>query len=175
MMRLPSCQLRQSSQHGVVLVELALLLPLLLLMTLATVEFAQALAAYKGVVNQVRSAARYASTKAPGTGYIEAECLLTHGRLSSAKPCAGSVLLPGFASAGFAVTVTDAVNSPASHRAQRTSTDLTVNSATTINLVTITATGYQHTLSFAGFFPGSVGQASVLTFGAIRMTMRQTS
>jgi hypothetical protein len=175
MMRLSQSQPRQFYRQGAVLVELALLLPLLLLLMLATVEFAQALATYKGVVNQVRSAARYASTKAPGTGHIEVECLLTRGSMSTAKPCAGSVLLPGFASASFTVTVTDAANSPASHRAQRTSTDLTVNSATTINLVTITATGYQHPLSFAAFFPGIVGNASVLTFGAISMTMRQTS
>ena len=38
------------AQRGVVLVELALLLPVLLVLPLATVEFAQALAAYKVLV-----------------------------------------------------------------------------------------------------------------------------
>ncbi len=159
--------------RGAVLVELALLLPLLLLLTLAAVEFSQAIAAYKVVVNQVRSAARHLSTKAPGTGYIEAECLLTHGSPSSAKPCSGSVLLPGFLASGFSVTVTDAINMPSTHRSQRTTADLTVTSATTINLVSVTASGYQHQLHFAGFLSGVVGEATSLTFGPISMTMRQ--
>lgn len=155
------------------LVELALLLPLLLLLTLAAVEFSQAIAAYKVVVNQVRSAARHLSTKAPGTGHVEAECLLTHGSPSSAKPCAGSTLLPGFSASSFSVTVADAVNAAASHRSQRTTADLTVTSATTINLVTVTASAYQHQLHFAGFLSGVVGEATSLTFGPVSMTMRQ--
>jgi len=159
--------------RGAVLVELALLLPLLLLLTLAAVEFSQAIAAYKVVVNQVRSAARHLSTKAPGTGYIEAECLLTHGSPSSAKPCSSSALLPGFLASGFSVTVADAVSAPTTHRSQRTTADLSVTSATTINLVSVTASGYQHELHFAGFLSGVVGDATNLTFGPISMTMRQ--
>ncbi len=158
---------------GAVLVELALLLPILLFLTLASVEFSQAIAAYKVIVNQVRSAARYLSTEAPGTGYTQAACLLTNGNPSSAKPCSGSLLLPGFSAGSFSVTVADAVNAAATHSAQRTSADLTVTSATTINLVTVTASGYQHPLYFAGFLSGVVGNATALTFGPISMTMRQ--
>jgi Flp pilus assembly protein TadG len=166
------CKNRPQS-GGAVLVELALLLPLLLFLTLASVEFSQAIAAYKVIVNQVRSAARHLSTKAPGTGHTEAECLLTHGNPSSAKPCIGSVLLPGFSVSGFSVTVSDAVNAPTTHRSQRTTADLTVTNASTLNLVTVTASGYQHPLYFAGFLSGVVGNASSLTFGPISMTMRQ--
>ena len=167
-------ELNQRSQSGgSVLVELALLLPILLFLTLASVEFSQAIAAYKVIVNQVRSAARYLSTEAPGTGHTEATCLLTNGNPSSAKPCTGSVLLPGFSAPDFNVTVADALNAPATHSAQRTSADLTVTSATTINLVTVTASGYQHPLYFAGFLSGVVGNATALTFGPISMTMRQ--
>jgi Flp pilus assembly protein TadG len=175
MMQKSPCSTRNTrpQSRGAVLVELALLLPLLLLLTLAAVEFSQAIAAYKVVVNQVRSAARHLSTKAPGTGYTEAECLLTHGSLSSAKPCSGSALLPGFLASGFSVTVSDAVNAPTTHRSQRTTADLTVTSATTINLVTVTASVYQHQLHFAGFLSGVVGDATSLTFGPISMTMRQ--
>ena len=175
MMQKSPCSTRNTrpQSRGAVLVELALLLPLLLLLTLAAVEFSQAIAAYKVVVNQVRSAARHLSTKAPGTGYTEAECLLTHGSLSSAKPCSGSALLPGFLASGFSVTVSDAVNAPTTHRSQRTTADLTVTSATTINLVTVTASAYQHQLHFAGFLSGVVGDATNLTFGPISMTMRQ--
>ena len=164
---------RGQQSGGAVLVELALLLPLLLFLTLASVEFSQAIAAYKIVVNQARSATRHLSTKAPGTGHIEAECLLTHGSPSSTKPCAGSVLLPGFSASGFSVTVADAINAPITHRSQRTTADLTVTSATTINLVTVTATSYQHPLYFAGFLSGVVGDTTSLTFGPISVTMRQ--
>ena len=167
-----ACKNRPPS-HGAVLVELALLLPLLLLLTLAAVEFSQAIAAYKVVVNQVRSATRHLSTKAPGTGLIEAECLLTHGSPSSVKPCTGSALLPGFSAGNFGVAVSDAVSAPTTHRSQRTTADLTVTSATTINLVTVTASGYQHQLHFAGFLSGVVGDATSLTFGPVSMTMRQ--
>jgi Flp pilus assembly protein TadG len=160
-------------RRGAVLVELALLLPILLFLTLASVEFSQAIAAYKVVVNQVRSSARHLSTKAPGTGHTEAECLLTNGYPSSPKPCTGSLLLPGFSASSFSVTVADAINAPTSHRSQRTSADLTVTNATTINLVSVTASGYQHTLYFAGFLSGVVGNATSLTFGPISMTMRQ--
>ncbi len=155
------------------MVELALLLPLLLFLTLAAVEFSQAIAAYKVVVNQVRSATRHLSTKAPGTGHIEAECLLTNGNPSSAKPCAGSTLLPGFSVGSFSVTVADAVNAPTTHRSQRTTADLTVTNASTINLVTVTATGYQHQLHFSAFLSGIFGDTTSLTFGPISMTMRQ--
>jgi len=170
--RRTDCKNRPQS-GGAVLVELALLLPLLLFLTLASVEFSQAIAAYKVIVNQARSAARHLSTQAPGTGHIEAECLLTHGSPSSAKPCTGNALLPGFSASSFSVTVSDAVNAPTTHRSQRTTADLTVTSATTINLVTVTASGYQHHLYFAGFLSGVVGNATSLTFGPISMTMRQ--
>lgn len=159
---------------GAVLVELALLLPLLVLLTLATVEFAQAIAAYKVVVHQVRSAARYLSTQAPGTGHVQAECLLTHGSISSAKPCSGAVLLSGFAASGFGVSISDALNAPATHRSQRSSTDATVTTATTLNLVSVTASGYQHRLHFAVFLSGMVGGLTVINFEPISMTMRQT-
>jgi Flp pilus assembly protein TadG len=157
-----------------VLVELALLLPLLVFLTLASVEFSLAIAAYKVLVNQVHSAARYLSTRAPGTGHIEAGCLLTHASLSSTRPCSGTALLPGFSASGFSVTVSDALNAPATHRSQRTTADATVTSATRINLVSVTATGYQHPLHFAGFLSNVVGSSPTLTFGPISSTMRQT-
>lgn len=161
-----------SGASGAVLVELALLLPLLLMLTLATVEFAQALADYKLIVNQVRSATRYLSTQAAGTSHTEAECLLTHGVLSSSKPCPGTLLLAGFGGSGFSVA--DAINAPATHRSQRSSADLTVTSATTVNLVSVTVSGYQHQLYFSAFYPGVTGGAPTLDFGPISMTMRQT-
>lgn len=159
-------------QRGAVLVELSLVLPILLLLTLATVEFAQAMAAYKVVVLQVRLATRYLSAKAPGTGHAEARCLLTHGVASSV--CSGTALMPGLVASGFSVTVSDALNAPTTQRAQRTSSDSTVASATTINLVTVTASGYRYRLNFAAFLSGIVGGSATFDFAPISMTMRQT-
>lgn len=164
---------KQSRQRGVVLVELALLLPLLLVLALATVEFAQALAAYKVLVTQVRAAARYLSTQAPGTRQAQAECLLTRG-VVSAKPCSGTALMPGLVASGFSVTVNDAVSNPATHRAQRTSADSTLGAGTTVNLVTVTATDFRQPLQFAALLSGLLGGTSALSFGPISCTMRQT-
>jgi Flp pilus assembly protein TadG len=160
--------------QGAVLVELALLLPILLTLTLVTVEFSQALANYKLIVNQVRSATRYLSTQAAGTGHAGAACLVTHGVISSSTPCPGAALLTGFGQSGFRVSVADAVNAPATHRSQRSSTDLTDSAATTVNLVSVTASGYRHQLRFAAFLPGAESGASTLEFGPVSMTMRQT-
>lgn len=162
------------SQRGAVLVELSLVLPILLILTLATVEFAQAMAAYKVVVLQVRLATRYLSTKAPGTGQAEARCLLTHGVATPGGNCTGTALMPGLVAAGFVITVSDALNAPATQRAQRTSSDSTVTSATTINLVTVTASGYRYRLNFAAFLSGIVGGSPTFDFAPISMTMRQT-
>lgn len=163
---------RRPQERGAVLVELSLVLPILLLLTLATVEFAQAMAAYKVVVLQVRLATRYLSAKAPGTGHAEARCLLTHGVASPV--CSGAALMPGLVANGFSVSVSDALNTPATQRAQRTSSDSTVVSATTINLVTVTASGYRYPLNFAGFLTGITGGAATFDFAPISMTMRQT-
>ena len=50
----------------------------------------------------------------------------------------------------------------------------TVTAATTVNLVSVTASGYQHQLYFSAFYPGVTGGAPTLDFGPISMTMRQT-
>lgn len=167
------CKNRSPQQRGAVLVELSLVLPLLLLLTLATVEFAQAMAAYKVVVLQVRLATRYLSAKAPGTGHAEARCLLTHGVASAGGNCTGTALMPGLVANGFTVTVSDALNAPATQRAQRTSSDSTVTSATTINLITVTASGFRYRLNFAAFLSGVVGSSPTFDFAPISMTMRQ--
>jgi hypothetical protein len=157
--------------RGGALVELAFVLPVLLMLTLATVEFAQALAAYKTLVTQVRSAARYLSTRPPGAGHVEARCLVTHGLPSPTLPCAGTALMAGFASPALIVTVLDASNAPATHQAQRTATSLTVTHGTTINLVTVTVTGYRHPMILSTWVAG----VSNLDFGAVSLTLQQAS
>lgn len=160
-----------SHQRGSALVELAFVLPVLLLLALATVEFAQALAAYKTLVTQVRSAARFLSTRPPGAGHIEATCLITHGQSSATLPCPGVALMPGLVAPGCVVTVRDASNAPATHQAQRTAASLAVTHATTINLVTVTLSGYAHPL----IFPAWLSDSATWGFGPVSLTLRQAS
>lgn len=53
-------------QKGTALVEFALVLPLLLILTLITTEFSRALYQYNTIVKSVRDGARYLSTQDPG-------------------------------------------------------------------------------------------------------------
>lgn len=152
-------------QRGAVLVELAIILPILLLLSFATIEFARAITAYKVVVNQVRQAARYLADKTPGSGHAEAACLVRHGSVS----CGGTVLMSGLASA--TVVVQDASNAPATHRAQLTST---TGNAVAVNLVTVTVSGLQYPLLTGGFLSGIFGNATSITFQPVSATMRQT-
>ncbi len=167
-----SCRPRQG---GAVLVELALVLPLLLFMLLATVEFTQALAHYQVLLKQVRTSARYLSTRAAGSGHVEAECLLRTGRPSAVMPCLGPALLPGLGDAGVRVAVLDALNAAATHRAQLSSTDDTAAHAVTLNLVTVRLSGYRHRLVFAGLLTPATGGAATLDFGTLQLTLRQAS
>jgi len=60
-------------QKGVALVEFALILPLLLILTFITTEYARAMYEYNSLAKSVRNAARYLSTK----GYGPTGCLTT--------------------------------------------------------------------------------------------------
>ncbi len=161
----------KARMRGAALVELAFVLPVLLVLTLATVEIAQALVAYKTLVTQVRSAARYLSTRAPGAGHVEARCLVTHGLPSPTLPCPGTALMAGLAAPTLTVTVSDASNAPATHQAQRTSASLSVTHATTLHLVTVTVSGYRHPMILSTWVTG----VAVLDFGPVSLTLQQAS
>jgi Flp pilus assembly protein TadG len=68
-------------QHGAALVELALVLPLLLLATFITTEYSRALYQYNVLTKSVRDAARYLSTQTPGdtSKYATARNLAVYG------------------------------------------------------------------------------------------------
>lgn len=69
-------------QRGAALVELALIIPLLLLLTFITTEFGRAVYQYHVLVKAVRDAARYLSVQPPGTHVTEARNLLVYGNLA---------------------------------------------------------------------------------------------
>ena len=58
-------------QRGVALVELALIIPFLLLLTFITTEFGRAMYEYNAVAKATRDAVRYLSFQTPGTHITE--------------------------------------------------------------------------------------------------------
>jgi Flp pilus assembly protein TadG len=73
----------KTKQSGVALVEFALVLPLLLLITLITTEFGRALYQYNTLAKSVRDSVRYLSVQTPGTKIDEAKNLVVYGSLSN--------------------------------------------------------------------------------------------
>ena len=67
------------TQHGAALIELALITPLLLLLTFITTEFGRAMYEYNAVVKSTRDAVRYLSVQTPGTHVTEARNLVVYG------------------------------------------------------------------------------------------------
>jgi Flp pilus assembly protein TadG len=57
--------MKHSKQTGAVFIELAIVLPLLIFLMLAAIDFSRAISEYKTIVNQAKSAARYLTTRAP--------------------------------------------------------------------------------------------------------------
>lgn len=72
----------KTKQSGVALVEFALVLPLLLIITLITTEFGRALYQYNTLAKSVRDSVRYLSFQTPGTNIDQAKNLVVYGSLS---------------------------------------------------------------------------------------------
>src|SRR5512133_4185192 len=69
-------------QGGVALVEFALILPFLLLLSIITFEFGRAIWQYNTLTKSVRDAARYLSLQTPGTKITQARNLMVYGNLA---------------------------------------------------------------------------------------------
>lgn len=67
------------TQQGAALIELALITPLLLLLTFITTEFGRAMYEYNAVTKSTRDAVRYLSVQTPGTHVTEARNLIVYG------------------------------------------------------------------------------------------------
>jgi Flp pilus assembly protein TadG len=142
--------MRGSTQRGVALVEFALILPLLLVLTFTTTEFGRALYEYQSVTKSVRAAARYLSTQSPGTHQAEAANLIVYGTVA-----------PGQAAAPLAMNLTTANVIAPTWRPQGT--------APLINTVTVGVTGYQFRSIFTTVFGLQFG---TIAFSDITATMR---
>ncbi len=78
-------------QHGVAILEFALVLPLLLILTFITTEYGRALYQYNTLAKSVRDAARYLSVQVPGdtSKYATAKNLVVYGNpAGSGQPLA---------------------------------------------------------------------------------------
>lgn len=135
-------------QNGVALIEFALILPILLILSLVTAEVGRAVYRYNSTAKVVRDAVRYLSMQTPGTHIVEARNLIVYGNIAGS----GSPLDP-------ALTTT---NVPAP-------TWQTAGSAPLINTVTVRVSGYQFSPMMASMFGA---RFSTFTFSDISATMR---
>lgn len=137
-------------QRGVAIVEFALILPMLLVMTFMITEFGRALHQYNTLVKSVRDAARYLSIQTPNDAVtmLRARNLVVYG-----DPRGGaSPIVPGLALGN----VPDPLWAP-------------VGTSPSINAVTIRVTGF----TFQPMFPLAFGHSFTLpAFSDITATMR---
>lgn len=83
----------KQAQAGAAIVEFALVLPLLLILTFVTTEFGRALYQYNILTKSVRNAARYLAIQSPGARITESANLVVYGSLDNT----GSPLALGLA------------------------------------------------------------------------------
>ena len=156
---------RQTRQQGVALIEFALVLPLLLILTLITTEFGRALYQYNTLTKSVRDAVRYLSTQDP--------TILTSdpGKVTNAK---NLVVYGSFANTGTPLAIglsTAQVPNP---------TWQVVVGSPTINTVTIKVAGCANSLppcyKFIPLISNLFGTAfGNINYGDISATMRSPS
>lgn len=152
-------------QKGVAIIEFALILPFLLILTFITVEFGRALYEYNIVVKSVRDAARYLSMQDPTIA------ITNPSKVAIAK----NLVVYGIPAA----TVSDSVKPLASQLSLTQVSNPTwadVGSNPSIKAVTIQVTGYKFKLMIPAAFGLSFGDANGdIGFGNISATMRGQS
>lgn len=135
-------------QTGVAIIEFALILPFLLLLSITTAEFGRAIWQYNTLTKSVREAARYLSIQTPGTRITEARNLLVYGNLDGT----GTPLTRGLTEAQ--------VPDP---------TWQTAGSNPVINTVTVRINGFAFQSMMSSVFGHTFG---AITFSDITATMR---
>jgi Flp pilus assembly protein TadG len=139
------------TQRGTAIVEFALVLPLLLLLTMITTEFGRAIYQYNTIVKSLRDASRYLSLQTPNTKIAEARNLLVFGNIAGTGPA----LVPGLSVSNVA-----------------TPTWQLTGSNPVINTVKVTVTGYTFHSLFTTVFGITFGD---ITYGDLCAIMRSSS
>lgn len=139
---------RSARSAGSALVEFALLLPFLLLLSMITIEMGRAVQRYNSTAKVVRDAVRYLSVQTPGTHITEARNLIVYGNTAGT----GSPLDSQLTTSNVAAPVWQ-----------------TAGSNPLINTVTVTVTGYTFRPMGATMFGA---RFATLTYSDISATMR---
>jgi hypothetical protein len=140
--------MRLQKQSGAAIVEFALVLPLLLVLSILVAEFGRALYQYDTLAKAVRAGARHLSMYAPNTQVAQARNLVIYGNVAGT----GSPVVPGLGAAHVPnPTWQDAGTLPV------------------INTVTISVVGF----TFQPMFTSAFGiTLPAMTFPSITATMR---
>lgn len=139
-------------QRGAALVELALVIPFLLVMAMLVAEFGRAIYQYNTLTKSVRDAARYLTMQTPGTHVTEAQNLVVYGTTGSGT----AALAPGLTTTMVSATWP--------------TTQLGLNPP--ISTVRVTITGY----SFQSMWPSVFGLPfGTVPYSDISATMRSAS
>ena len=145
----------KTPQKGVALIELALIIPLLLLLTFITTEFGRAMFEYNAITKSTRDAVRYLTFQTPGTRITEARNLIVYGNPGgTGRPLVRGLTLanvPAATCCTWQLTGTNPV----------------------INTVTVRVTNYTYHSLFASVFGVAFGNANGdITFSTITASMR---
>ena len=139
-------------QQGVELVELALILPFLILMSILVAEFGRALYEYNTVTKSVRDAARYLSAQLPNTNCAQAQNLVVYGQTTAGT----TPLAPGLNTGAVSCTWQSSGSYPQN-----------------ISTVTVTVTAYRFKFMLGSVFGTKLGDSNGgLTLSNIAATMR---
>lgn len=143
-------------QQGAALIELALSIPFMIMLSMIVIEFGRALYEYNTVTKSVRDAVRYLSTQAPNTlpnapCPTEAQNLVVYGSRSTGNTPLAPGLKVGAVSCTWQTTGTYPL----------------------INTVTVKVTGYRFQSMVSNVFGLQLSDAQGgITFGNIAATMR---
>ncbi|UUE94809.1 TadE/TadG family type IV pilus assembly protein [Comamonas thiooxydans] len=140
----------QHQQQGAALIELALSIPFMIMLSMIVIEFGRALYEYNTVTKSVRDAARYLSANTPNTLCPDAQNLVVYGT----KTAGSQPLAPGLK--------TNAVSCSWQ----------TTGALPLINTVTVTVTGYRFQSMVSNVFGLQLFTGGGITFGNIAATMR---
>lgn len=142
---------KHHSQHGAALIELALVIPFMIMLSMIVIEFGRALYEYNSVAKSVRDAVRYLSVQTPNTLCDNAKNLVVYGSTS-----AGSTpLAPGLKINAVSCSWQ------------------TTGALPLINTVTVKVTGYRFQSMVSNVFGLQLSDANGgINFGNIAATMR---
>ena len=143
---------KHHAQRGAALIELALAIPFMILLSMIVIEFGRALYEYGAVTKSVRDAARYLSNQSPNTLCANARNLVVYGSLTTGS----TPLAPGLNTGAVSCSWQTAGTFPL------------------INTVTVTVTGYRFQSMASSVFGTQLTDGGI-TFGAISATMRTQS